>query len=329
MVFSVFLFCTILITISVSGDTTAIVASSTLFKCNSLYESAEAAMLKLHQRYPDITSLKNIGESIQGRDINALRVGRGEKKIFINGAHHGKEWITSVLILEQIEYILKAYEQNESIGDQNIRKLLEIGSICFVPMVNPDGVEIARGTIANPFNVSANQVKSNARGVDLNKNYPAKWEHANQVKSPGPRGYKGEKPFSEPETKSIEEYIKANAFETVLCYHSAGNLVYWYYDQTENLERDYTLAKKLGDIMGYTVESPEDIMKYHASEGDMPGSMAGMKDWFVQDFKKPGFTIEIGSPTSSRCVEYWQYAKIWKSNKDVPLKLLEAFVTDN
>ncbi len=323
----VFLLSTLLIFIPVSGDSSDIVVSSTMYKSKSLYEAAEDAMLKLHNRYPDITSLENIGESLQGRDIKALKVGSGEKKIFINGAHHGKEWITSVLILEQIDYILKAYEKNESIGEQNVRKLLEAGSICFVPMVNPDGVEIARGTIPNPFKVSASQVKSNARGVDLNRNYPAKWEHANLVKSPGPKGYKGEKPLSEPETKAIEEYVKANAFETVLCYHSAGNLVYWYYDQAETLERDYKLAKELGVITGYKVESPEDAAEYHAAEGDIPGSMAGMKDWFIQDFKKPGFTLEIGSPTSSGCVEYSQYSKIWQSNKDVPVRLLEAFVS--
>lgn len=284
-------------------------------------------MLKLHNRYPDISSLENIGESIQGRDIKALRVGKGEKKIFINGAHHGKEWITSVLILQQIEYLLKIYESNENTEAPKIRKLLEAGSICFVPMVNPDGVEIARKTIPNPFKVGSSQVKSNSRGVDLNRNYPAKWEHANQVKSPGPKGYKGDCPFSEPETKAIEEYVKANAFEAVLCYHSAGNLVYWYYDQTDNLERDYILAKELGVITGYKVESPGDENKYHVAEGDMPGSIAGMKDWFIQDFKKPGFTIEIGYPINSGCIEYRQYEKIWLSNKDVPVKLLEAFFT--
>ncbi|MDD4504478.1 MAG: M14 family zinc carboxypeptidase [Clostridiaceae bacterium] len=114
-----------------------------MYKCKSLYETAEDTMLKLHNRYPDISSLENIGESIQGRDIKALRVGKGEKKIFINGAHHGKEWITSVLILQQIEYLLKIYESNENTEAPKIRKFLEAGSICFVPMVNPDGVEIA------------------------------------------------------------------------------------------------------------------------------------------------------------------------------------------
>ena len=322
----VFLLCTSLTAMPVSGDTPDIINSSELYKAESLYEASKAAMLKLHDRFPDITSLENIGESVLERDIEALRIGTGEKKIFINGAHHGKEWLTSILILEQIEYILKAYENNENVEGKDIRKLLEYGSICFVPMINPDGVEIARKTIPNPFKVNACQVKSNSRGVDLNKNYPAKWEYANQARSPGPRGYKGEAPFSEPETKAVEEYVKANAFESVLCYHSAGNLVYWYYDQTDNLERDYSLAKELGAITGYKVEGPYDAVKYHASEGDVPGSMAGMKDWFVQDYNKPGFTVEIGSPSSSGFLGYNQYARIWQSNKDVPIKLLEAIL---
>ncbi|MDD4504477.1 MAG: L,D-transpeptidase family protein [Clostridiaceae bacterium] len=55
--------------------------------------------------------------------------------------------------------------------------------------------------------------------------------------------------------------------------------------------------------------------------------MAGMKDWFIQDFKRPGFTIEIGHPINSGCIEYSQYEKVWLSNKDVPVKLLEAFFT--
>lgn len=248
--------------------------------------------------------------------------GNGEKKVFINGAHHGKEWITTILILEQIEYMLKAYELSEK---QDIKELLEHGSICFVPMVNPDGVEISRGTIPNPFKTSNLQYKANSRGVDLNRNYPAKWEYANLVKQPGPKGFKGDSPFSEPETKAIKRYVEKNAFEAVLCYHSAGNVIYWYYDQSEYLERDYRLAKELGELTGYAVEGPEEAVKYHPSEGDIPGSMAGMKDWFIQDYAKPGFTVEIGTPTGLGILDYSKYEAVWKSNKDIPLKLLEHF----
>lgn len=173
--------------LQIFAEDTLIVDSAALYKSKSLYEATEDAILRLHSRFPGITSVENIGESVQGRDIKAMKIGKGDKKIFINGAHHGKEWVTTILILEQMEHILREYERNGTIRGYNVKELLEEGSIYFVPLVNPDGVEIARGTAANPYNVGRNEYKANARGVDLNRNYPAKWEHINRVKNQAPR----------------------------------------------------------------------------------------------------------------------------------------------
>lgn len=116
----------------------------------------------------------------------------------------------------------------------------------------------------------------------------------------------------------------------MLCYHSAGNVVFWYYNQRSNLQRDYQLVLKLGEITGYKVEKTEEAARYHYAEGDMPGPMGGMKDWFVQEFERPGFTIEVGSSAAENSiVSYEEYSRIWRSNRDIPICLLAEFIPND
>ena len=128
----VFLLCTILSTIPVSGDTSDIVISSTMYKSKSLYETAEDAVLKLHNRYPDISSLENIGESIQGRDITALQVGA---EPLIKASSSNTSGIIIGKALNQVEYTktVKLYDKPEGkvIGTAIIAEPIKLLSLSY------------------------------------------------------------------------------------------------------------------------------------------------------------------------------------------------------
>ena len=169
--------------------------------------------------------LENIGKSVEDRDIIALKLGRGEKEIFINGAHHAREYITSILILNQIEYIAKAYESGTKIGEYDVKSLLDEVSIWFVPLVNPDGVELCREGIVSVKDKQAlsgfydikrifTDWKSNISGVDLNRNYNARWETIPRtVNKPSSRFYPGPNAFSEPETIALRDFCLRHSFD--------------------------------------------------------------------------------------------------------------------
>lgn len=267
------------------------------------------SLVSLNQQYSEITELVDIGYSaVQKIPIKALKLGKGEKCILINGAHHARESLTTILVLAQIEDLAEAYTKNETRHGYKVRQLLDTISIYFVPMVNPDGIELAMSQKPS--------WKANGRGVDLNRNYPTLYAKTVPTRYPGAQGYAGPYPFSEPETQAIRDLCEAMQFETAIAYHSAGQIIYWWYYQTGNLyNRSLVEAKLLASITGYS------LVPISQQRGGL-----GFTDWFIQYYKRPGYTIEIGQVANSRPLAWSEYTKVWKNNKDVPLHILISII---
>ena len=61
------------------------------------YEKLTKTLSALVKKYA-FASVFSCGKSVLGRDILCIRIGKGKRKIFLNGAHHSLEWITSSLL---------------------------------------------------------------------------------------------------------------------------------------------------------------------------------------------------------------------------------------
>lgn len=84
-----------------------------------------------------------IGKSFLGRKIYALAIGNTKNAVLFAGAFHAQEWLTCSLLMRFFQELAGAYTQNRLLLEVDIRNTLrEKGLIC-IPMVNPDGVEIA------------------------------------------------------------------------------------------------------------------------------------------------------------------------------------------
>jgi len=242
------------------------------------YNALQKDIEKITKRYPFI-QIETIGKSINRRDIFALRLGSGEKEVFYNGTHHALEWITSKLLMRFVFDYCKAYIKGRRIKGYNIRHLFDTVSIYIVPMVNPDGIEIAK------YN---DKWQANARGVDLNHNYDAAWKEGCAIAEamgygrPGATKYSGKYPESEPETKAVANFTRSKNFEYVIAFHSQGEVIYWKYGDTlpPNAE---ALALMLSSASGYALDETEGVASY-----------SGYKDWFMDKFNRPGFTVEVG-----------------------------------
>ena len=242
---------------------------------------------------------KTLGESLLGRNIPVLQIGNKEKSILLTGAYHGLEWLTSLVLLKFVEDLCEKIEKESFYSD-----LLKKRGLTIVPCVNPDGVEIAlKGpAAAGKYKSLAEKCEekgknkieegcfwnSNGRGVDINHNFDAGWEDlhkreiAEGITGPGAKRYGGERPESEPETKAIANLCRKINFECVFAFHSQGEEIYWDFGE-KTPKNSLKIAQKMASLSGYTVSKPEGL----AVGG-------GFKDWFIEKFKKPGFTIEIG-----------------------------------
>ena len=106
-------------------------------------------LFALNRKYPFI-NVQVVGNSVLGKNIYVIKLGRGSKKVFYSSSIHANEWITSVLLMKFIEDYCKAYVNDSNLYDYSIRDLFNEVSIYIMPMVNPDGVDLVTGFL-NPY----------------------------------------------------------------------------------------------------------------------------------------------------------------------------------
>lgn len=249
---------------------------------------------RLQTVYPFLR-LSTIGNSVLGNGIPEILLGRGSKRVHYNGSFHANEWITTPVIMTFInDYCLSLTNQN-AIRGLSTAPLYQQTTLSLVPMVNPDGVSLVlngppdhepwrnRVLELNNGSTDFSGWKANIRGVDLNDQFPAKWEleKARNPSQPGPRDYVGERPLSEPEAIAMADLTKRRDFARVLAFHTQGEVIYWGFENLEPPESQ-TIVNEFSRVSGY--EPVKTIESY-----------AGYKDWFIQDWRRPGFTVELGS----------------------------------
>ncbi|MBS4191287.1 LysM peptidoglycan-binding domain-containing protein [Bacillus sp. FJAT-49705] len=259
---------------------------------NYNYEAVTEDIRSLQAIFPFI-KVTTIGNTILGMPIYEIQLGNGTKKVHFNASIHANEWITSSVLMALLNYFLLSLTNIKPIRGLQTMPLYQSVNISIVPMVNPDGVDLVlngpspevRERVVNINRGSTNFSgwKANIRGVDLNDQFPAKWEiekERSPEKSPAPRDYPGTAPLTEPEAIAMADLTKNRQFNRVLAFHTQGEEIYWGYEGLEPPE-SRVLAAEFSRVSGY--KSVQYIY-----------SFAGYKDWFIKEFRKPGFTIEMG-----------------------------------
>ena len=220
------------------------------------------------------------------------QIGEGPKKLMLNGAHHGLEYITAAFLMKFILSYSRHFLDARDFFGWDIDQLFQHATLYVIPMVNPDGVDIAVNglDITNPYHrrlISEAGIHSfskvwqaNAHGVDLNHNYDAHWEML--VEQPAPTKYGGLYPEDQPETKAVADFIRLIQPDMLLAFHSQGQEIYYDFNNIMG-DRARTIADLLAQDSGYQAASPQGT-----------ASFGGCKDWFIQEWRRPGFTIELG-----------------------------------
>ena len=269
--------------------------------------------------------LQSIGKSENGRNLWAAKLGNGEKSLLFVGAHHGREWMTTILLMKMLEKYAAAYELERKLGSYSVQSLDEV-SIWFVPMINPDGVSIQQNNLSrlsftekmavwqmNGYRFNWVRWKANAKGVDLNRQYPAGWHDVKAESTrPSYQFYKGRKPLEAIEVQALTTFTKTVKPLLSVSYHTSGREIFWYYhNKREHLLRDYELAKKTARMTRYQLSMPED----HAI-----GS--GFTDWFITEFERPAMTIELSYLVDETHPPLSVFPEEWERNQFVGMMLV-------
>lgn len=256
------------------------------------YEQMAEDIARIQALYPDIVTCSVIGKSEEGREILVLQIGNPDAKhhVLLQGAIHGREHLTAWLSMAIADYSLSQH-------------YFHSGTVCFhiLPMVNPDGVIISQseelgkaqrtiyendkafGYTGLDSAAYARVWKANAKGIDLNRNFPSGWDNSGQRKSPSSEQYRGTAPFSAAESKALRDYTLAFDFDATISLHSHGSVIYYQYgDKQEVNQQSKSLARFVERITGYSLEEND------GTDG------AGFKDWAIDELEIPSITIEIG-----------------------------------
>ena len=270
------------------------------------YARSRQAIEALVKAYPFVRT-EVLAETAQGRKLQTLVIGNGPRNVIFSASWHANEWITTPVLLKFMEEFAEALKNGGEILGVNAGDLAAKVTVYAVPMVNPDGVDLVTGALGQ--NTSAYEDaaaiaagfpaipfpdgwKANLKGVDLNLQFPAGWLRAREIKflqgfnRPAPRDYVGRAPLTQPEAKAMAGYTAYIDPDLVLALHTQGKEIYWSF-----MDYEVPGARELGERMAQ-------VSGYQLSEPAPNSSFAGYKDWFIKEFRRPGFTVEAGTGTN-------------------------------
>ena len=280
----------------------------------------EQTILELVRTYPFLRT-EVLTETAHGRNLRTLVIGNGSRKVIYSAGWHANEWITTPVLLKFVEEFARALKNGGEIFGVNAGDLAAKVTVYTVPMVNPDGVDLVTGAIPPEQRSYQNAAliaagfpsipfpegwKANLNGVDLNLQFPAGWLKAREIKflqgfnRPAPRDYVGRAPLNQRESRAMAGYTEYIDPALVLAYHAQGKEIYWSFMDYE-VPGARELGEELARVSGYTLTEP------------VPGSSyAGYKDWFIKVFRRPGYTVEVGTGTNPLPLS--QFDEIYRDN---------------
>ncbi len=250
-------------------------------------QEIEDFIREIHAKYPDITEVKSIGKSLEGRDIWAIkisdnvRVDEVEPAILVNGMHHAREVMTPEITTDMVSYLTSNYGSNAE-----VTKWVDSYEIWVIPMFNVDG----NNKMWNEDSMWRKNTR-NGYGVDLNRNYPTGWNSCKgSSASTGAQDYRGTAPASEPETQAMINFVSELKPVFDISYHSYSEIVIYPFgcrpNKTPTGQAVEAIGAEIGKKLDYKPGTAWELL-YNADGGDI--------DWMYTEHQVIPFVIEVNS----------------------------------
>ncbi|KAL3089768.1 hypothetical protein niasHT_020210 [Heterodera trifolii] len=193
--------------------------------------------------FPSRVQVQPIGTTHEGRQIPLIKIGTGpagtKPAVWMDGGIHAREWISPAAVLYMIDQLVTGYDSQPA-----IRQFVDHLDWFIVPMLNPDGYEYSRSSAdpevrlwrKNRSPVQCTQISTGlfsppqtqcCQGVDLNRNFDWFFGQVGSSSDPCSEIYSGNFAFSEPETRSVRDFIsqQRGRVKTFLTFHSYSQIL--------------------------------------------------------------------------------------------------------
>ncbi|TKJ33394.1 hypothetical protein CEE39_04010 [bacterium (candidate division B38) B3_B38] len=212
-------------------------------------------LFRLQEMHPQIARVHDIGDSIEGRDILAIKISDNvefdemEAEVLLVGCHHAREWLTVEVPYYIAQYLVEQYDT-----DPEIKRMVDNSEVWIVPMLNPDGLEYSIHTF-RWWRKNRRDNGDGSFGIDLNRNYSYMWGFDDEGSSPNgwSQVFRGKSPVSEPETDALRMLFIQREFQAAISYHTYSELILypWGYTSEPTLDQEllHYLASTMSDLM--------------------------------------------------------------------------------
>ncbi len=259
------------------------------------YERMNAELDALVAAHPKLVHKFTIGKSGEGREMVGVRISphvtdgltpSSLPGVVFMGGHHAREHLSVEVPLLLAKFLAEA-------TDETTLKLLDTRDIFIIPMINPDGAEfdIATGDYQMWRKNRNPNAGNSCQGVDINRNYGYEWGTGGSSTDACSDVYMGPKPFSEPETINVKNFVEGHLnLKVLLTFHTYSELVLYPWGHTydpipkaDDLSVFQTMAKTMAGWNGYTPEATHDL---YIASGDTT-------DWAYGTLGIFAFTFEM------------------------------------
>ena len=282
------------------------------------YDQYISLLKTLEKNYSNYLTLSSIGKTSEGNDIplitmksplNEIENYNNKSGMFFNGMHHGREPVSMMMNIYLILHLL-------SLNDNILHLLLSSTNIYFIPIINIDTYKYNSEIYFKTFNTRKMMARKNRRvnitskcreediGVDLNRNYDYDFGKDNEGSSNKPcqEDYRGEYPFSEPETRAIKNFIDSHPnIKIVYNYHTWGNLIITPFNSmqqktSENLMKTkFPVHYQIYEDFKNEAEYPVNFLFGNADKTIKYSANGDASDWFLGKKNILSFSPELGN----------------------------------
>ncbi|MCX6282576.1 MAG: M14 family zinc carboxypeptidase [Bacteroidetes bacterium] len=264
------------------------------------YQQYVDTMAYYANAYPSLCKLDTIGTTTQGRLLLAVKISKNvnvdeaKPQFLYTSSIHGDELTSYVGMLHLIEYLLTRYGT-----DTKVTRLVDSIQIFINPLANPDG------TYHGGNNTVNGATRTNANGVDMNRNYP------DPGYGPHPDGNAWQ-----PETIAFMNYADSMSFSMSANFHGGSEVFNYPWDTWPRLTADDSWWRFVGR------EFADTIHKYGPAGyfTDLNNGITDGYAWYTvhggrQDYMNyfhacREVTVEISStktPPASQLISFWNY----------------------
>ncbi|XP_053976263.1 carboxypeptidase D-like [Hylaeus volcanicus] len=305
---------------------------NTTFKHHN-YIAMERYLKELNAKYPNITRLYSIGESVKGRQLYVMEItenpgvhSQNKPEVKYIGNMHGNEVVGREMLLLLLRYLCENYESND-----RVTNILKNVRLHVLPSMNPDGYELSI-----EGDVYGERGRANAKGVDLNRNFPDQYETNNYNRQ------------QEPETKAVMDWIAKIPFVLSANFHGGALVANYPYDngpQTASIAPNKSPDDKVfrALALAYSNAHPrmhlgepcppisntrlnmQSVLEERFPNGITNGAAwypvnGGMQDYNYVHSNDFEITVEIGCTKFPNATELPKY---WLENREPFLRLIE------